>query len=173
MKVTVFVGISVDGFLARADGGLDWLPETCEPHGYEELVAAVDAMVIGRGTFETVLGFPSWPYGRKPVVVLSAKPEALSLPDGVPCEAMAGAPAEILARLEARGWRHLYLDGGITIQRFLEARLVQRLVITRIPILLGSGIPLFGPLSRDVRLRHLGTRAFASGMVQSEYEVEG
>lgn len=172
MRATVFVGTSVDGFIARPDGGLDWLPHGGgEDHGYNEFFAGVDALVIGRGTFETVLGFGSWPYGKKPVIVLSSRPVDLSqVRDGV-VEQMAGAPAEIVERLAARGIGHIYVDGGVTIQRFLRAGLITRLVITRVPVLIGSGIPLFGPLDADVRLRHVATRTFPSGLVQSEYAV--
>ncbi|PYQ50784.1 MAG: deaminase [Acidobacteria bacterium] len=173
MRVSVFVGTSVDGFIARADGGLDFLPEGGgEPHGYDEFIASVDAIVIGRKTFETVLAFPSWPYGDKRVVVLSTRPLDFSALRGAVVEQMAGPPAEIVARLAATGSHHLYVDGGITIQGFLRAGLVQRLVITRVPVLIGEGIPLFGSLPRDVRLRHVMTRHFPSGLVQSEYQVE-
>ena len=173
MRVSVFVGTSLDGFIARADGGLDFLPEGGgEPHGYDEFIASVDAIVIGRKTFETVLAFPSWPYGDKRVVVLSTRPLDFSALRGAVVEQMAGPPAEIVARLAATGSHHLYVDGGITIQGFLRAGLVQRLVITRVPVLIGEGIPLFGSLPRDVRLRHVMTRHFPSGLVQSEYQVE-
>ena len=168
--VSVFVGVSVDGFLARPNGGLDWLPEDAEPHGYDEFVASVDAIVIGRKTFETVLSFPAWPYGDKRVVVLSIRTVDLSTAGGA-VEQMAGPPEEIVARLAALGAHHLYVDGGITIQRFLRAGLVHRLVVTRVPVLIGDGIPLFGSVPRDVRLRHVATRAYPSGLVQSEYEV--
>jgi dihydrofolate reductase len=171
MTVSVFVGISVDGFLARPDGALDFLPEDGEPHGYDEFVVSVNALVIGRNTFETVLGFGSWPYGTKRVVVLSSRAVDLSaVREGV-VEQMAGEPAGIVAKLAASGAEHLYVDGGITIQRFLRAGLVQRLVITRVPVLIGAGIPLFGSLARDLRLRHIATRHYPSGLVQSEYEV--
>jgi len=174
MKISVFVGTSVDGFIARPDGALDFLPPGGgEPHGYDEFIASVDAIVIGRKTFETVLGFDAWPYGRKRVVVLSNSPLDLSVvKDGV-VEQMGGEPAEIVAKLAATGTRNLYVDGGITVQRFLRAGLVQRLVITRVPVLIGEGIPLFGSLPHDVRLRHVATRAYPSGLVQSEYEVAG
>lgn len=173
MTVSVFVGTSVDGFIARADGGLDWLPAGGgEPHGWAEFLASVDAIVIGRKTFETVASFEAWPYGDKRVVVLSSRPVDLSAVRGGVVERMAGRPAEIVAALAASGARHLYVDGGITIQRFLRAGLVNRLVITRVPVLIGDGIPLFGPLERDVRLRHVTTQPLASGLVQSVYEVD-
>jgi dihydrofolate reductase len=172
MTVSVFVGTSVDGFIARANGELDWLPEGGgEPHGYNEFFASVDALVIGRKTFETVLAFDPWPYGDKRVVVLSSGPVDLSAARGV-VEQMAGDPANIVARLAASGAHHLYVDGGITIQRFLRAGLVQRLVITRVPVLIGDGVPLFGSLPKDVRLTHVATRDFPSGLVQSEYRIE-
>ena len=172
MTVTVFVGASVDGFIARLNHDLDWLPEGGgEPHGYEEFMATVDALVIGRKTFEKVLTFDPWPYGSKRVVVLSQEPLDLSKAVGGVVEQMSGSPSEIVARLAASGANNLYVDGGITIQRFLHAGLVQRLIITRVPVLIGSGIPLFGPLPQDVRLTHISTRHFPSGLVQSEYQV--
>jgi dihydrofolate reductase len=172
MKASVFIATSLDGFIARRDGALDWLPaEGGEPHGYEEFIATVDAIVIGRKTFETVLTFEAWPYGTMPVVVLSSTPSALAAPAGAVCEFMTGSPFEIVERLSGRGLTHLYVDGGITIQRFLDAGLIQRVIITRIPVLLGDGIPLFGPLRHDIRLEHVTTRAFPSGMVQSEYVI--
>ncbi len=172
MTASVFVGVSVDGFIARKDGGLDWLPAEGEPHGYDEFMAAVDALVIGRNTFETVLGFGgAWPYGKKRVVVLSAQLIDFSSVRGGVVDEMRGAPAEIVSKLAATGAHHLYVDGGITIQRFLRAGLIDRLVITRVPVLIGEGIPLFGSLPHDLRLRHVATRSYPSGLVQSEYQV--
>jgi len=171
VKASVFIGTSVDGFIARANGDLDFLPPgDGEPHGYDEFMATVDALVIGRKTFETVLTFDTWPYGEKPVFVLSTRPLA-PFPIGAVVERMAGAPAEIVSQLAARGIQHVYVDGGITIQRFLQAGLIQRLIITRVPVLIGAGIPLFGAVPRDIVLRHIGTRQYASGLVQSEYVV--
>lgn len=172
MKASVFIATSLDGFIARADGALDWLPASGgEEHGYNDFMATVDGLVMGRKTFETVLTFPAWPFGTKPVVVLSSNPAALVAPPGAVCTMMAGLPSEIVSRLAARGMSHLYIDGGLTIQRFLEAGLIQRVIITRVPVVLGSGIPLFGPVSRDIRFEHVATRAFPSGLVQSEYTV--
>jgi dihydrofolate reductase len=172
MTVSVFIGTSVDGFIARLNGDFDFLPEGGgEPHGYDEFMASVDALVIGRKTFETVLSFATWPYGDKRVVVLSSRPVDLSGVRGGVVEQMAGSPAGIVAKLAASGVHHIYVDGGITIQGFLRAGLVQRLIITRVPVLIGDGIPLFGALPRDVRLRHVATQHYPSGLVKSEYQV--
>ena len=171
MIATVFIGTSVDGFIARPDGRLDFLPEDGgEPHGYKEFFASVDALVIGRNTFETVLAFPEWPYGDKRVVVLSSRPLDLSkVPSSV--EQMQGAPWEIISRLETRGIRHIYVDGGVAIQRFLRAGLIQTLIITRVPVLIGQGIPLFGALGKDIRLEHVQTQHYPSGLVTTEYRI--
>jgi len=172
MKISVFVGVSVDGFMARPDGTFDFLPEGGgEPHGYDEFMASVDTLVIGRKTFETVRAFKAWPYGDKRVVVLSSRPVDFASVHGGRVEAMSGTPAEIALRLAASGVQHVYVDGGITIQGFLRAGLLDRLIVTRVPVLIGEGIPLFGALPHDVRLRHVATRSFAGGLVQSEYQV--
>jgi dihydrofolate reductase len=171
VKASVFIGTSLDGFIARVNGELDFLPPGGgEPHGYEEFMATVDALVIGRKTFETVLTFDTWLYGEKPVFVLSTSTLAPA-PPGAVVERMSGDPAEIVSQLAARGIQHIYVDGGITIQGFLKAGLIQRLIITRVPVLIGSGIPLFGATPRDIPLKHIVTREYASGLVQSEYVV--
>jgi dihydrofolate reductase len=172
MTASVFVGASVDGFIARTDGGLDWLPAGGgEPHGYDEFMASVDAIVIGRNTFEIVLCFDPWPYGDKRVVVLSSRPLDLSVVRGGRVEQRAGDPATIIAELAADGAPNLYIDGGITIQRFLRAGVIERLIVTRVPVLIGEGIPLFGSLDRDIRLSHIATRSYPSGLVQSDYRI--
>lgn len=172
MNASVFIATSLDGFIARANGAIDWLPPGGgEEHGYDAFIATVDALVIGRNTFETVLTFGTWPYGEKPVFVLTTRPLPVPTPAGAVLERMSGDPQEIVSQLVLRGVRHIYVDGGITIQRFLRAGLIQRLIITRIPVLLGDGIPLFGAVPRDVALRHVATRQYATGLVQSEYVV--
>jgi len=171
LKASVFVGTSVDGFIARADDALDFLPPGGgEPHGYDEFMATIDALVIGRKTYETVLAFDGWPYGEKPVFVLSTRPLAPA-PDAAKVERLSGTPPEIAAELDARGIGHAYIDGGITIQGFLDAGLIGRLIITRVPVLIGTGIPLFGATTRDIALKHIATRHYPSGLVQTEYEV--
>ena len=168
---SVFVGTSIDGFIARRDGSLDWLPpDGGEEHGYTAFIAAIDAIVMGRGTFETVLKFHRWPF-QKPVIVLTTRESNALLPVGACVEFMSGAPRDVVARLAERGMTHLYIDGGVTIQRFLDAGLIDRMTITRVPVIIGDGIPLFGPTRRDLRLEHLATRSYASGLVTSEYAV--
>jgi dihydrofolate reductase len=172
MKASVFVGTSVDGFIARHNGNFDFLPEGGgEPHGYAEFIATVDVLVIGRNTFEKVLTFDTWPYEDMRVVVLSNRALNTSAVRGARIERMSGPPSEIVSRLAVSGAQHAYIDGGITVQQFLRAGLIQRLVITRVPVLVGQGIPLFGSLAQDVMLRHISTQAYASGLVKSEYEV--
>lgn len=174
MKLSVFCGVSVDGFLARPDDALDFLREgEQEPHGFTEFMASVDVVVLGRRTFDVVekLGHLGL-YGEKRVIVLSSKAVDLSSANGR-AEQMSGEPSEIVARLDTLGFRHAYIDGGVTIQRFLAAGLISRLVITRVPVLIGAGIPLFGPLPADIKLRHVQTNSYSGGMVQSEYELAG
>jgi dihydrofolate reductase len=172
MKASVFIATSLDGFIARPDGDLDWLIGSGQGHGedygYNTFIADVDTIVMGRGTYEKVLTFGQWPYLGKRVVVLSsgAIPQP---PADADVRQLRGSPSEVVEQLTAAGARHAYVDGGQTVQRFLDAGLIQRLIITRVPVLLGQGIPLFGPTSRDIPLRHVATRAFGTGFVQSEY----
>ena len=176
-ECAVFVGVSLDGFIARPNGDLDWLMGEgggdAAEYGYNEFIAGIDAIVMGRKTFEKVLAFDKWYYGNKRVVVLSDHFLDLSVAQarGGVVERMAGSPAEIVSKLAASGAMHLYVDGGITIQQFLRAGLIHRLIISRLPVLIGEGIPLFGFLPNDIRLRHIATRTYPGGMVQSEYHV--
>ena len=173
MKATVYVGVSVDGFLARKNHKWDFLmPDGTEPPpGFEEFLASVDTLVMGRNTFEAVRGMDPWPYGKTPVAVLSSREVDFSGLKDVRIERMSGTPQEVVAKLEARGAKHLYIDGGITIQRFLSAGLINRLIVTQVPVLIGDGIPLFGPLPHDVKLKHVKTTEYPDGAVRSEYEV--
>lgn len=172
IQASVFIGATLDGFIARPNGDLDFLPpDGGEPHGYDEFFASVDVLVIGRKTFETVLAFPEWPYADKPVIVLSSRPLDFSRVQRGRVEQMAGDPVEIVSRLAGRGFHHIYIDGGATIQEFLRSGLIHRLIVTRVPVLIGQGVSLFGPLVRDVKLHHIETKQYASGLVKSEYLV--
>lgn len=174
MKATVFIGTSLDGFIARENGDIDWLHAIPDPedddYGYGEFMATVDAIVMGRHSYEKVLTFSKWPYG-KPVIVLASSPVAIAPELRGKVEHMSGEPRAILDQLASRGITHVYVDGGRTIQRFLEDGLIDRIILTRLPVLIGQGIPLFGALTHDVWLRHVATRAFANGLVQSDYDV--
>jgi dihydrofolate reductase len=172
MMLSVFCGMSVDGFLARLDDTFDFLITGEQlPHGFDEFLASVDVVVMGRRTFDVVRKLGQLAiYGKKPLVVLSARRLDSSGNDG-PVEQMSGEPGEIVARLEARGFQHAYIDGGLTIQRFLAAGLVNQLVITRVPVLIGEGIPLFGPVPGDIPLHHVATHCYGAGLVQSKYEI--
>jgi dihydrofolate reductase len=173
ITASVFIGVSVDGYIARLNGGLDFLPtDGGEAHGYDEFIAGIDTLVIGRKTFETVLVYPKWPYGNKRVVVLSTQNLDFSSVRSAKVEQMTSDPADIAAKLWSSGTRNVYVDGGVAIQRFLRAGLIQRLIITRVPVLIGEGIPLFGALPHDVHLRHVATQAYPSGLVKSEYQIQ-
>lgn len=173
-KVSVFIGMSLDGFIARPNGELDWMQqesgESSGDYGYNSFMARIDAIVMGRKTFEKVLTFGTWPY-QKPVVVLTHQPLRIPAKLQKKVEIMAGNPKDIVERLAKQGLLRLYVDGGQTIQGFLNAGLVHELILSRLPILIGTGIPLFGPLQSDIRLRLVETRAFPGGMVQSTYEI--
>lgn len=172
MPCSVFCGVSVDGFLARPDGSVDFLHAgEGVPHGFNEFYATVDAVVMGRKTWEWVVSYGQWMYGKMRVVVLSSRPVDCSIFPEARVEQMSGEPAEIVAKLAATGSNHLYIDGGVTIQRFLRAGLIDRMIVTRVPVLIGLGIPLFGSLPHDIPLRHVATRTYEGGLVQSEYEI--
>ncbi len=170
----VFIATSLDGMIADQNGSVHWLDafdgSETDDHGFAAFMAGIDAIVMGRTTFETVLGFDvGWPYD-KPVYVLSTSrkdvPEDL---DGK-AEFLSGKPADIQAELTAKGHVHLYIDGGRVIQSFLAAGLIDRMILTRAPVLLGGGVPLFGDLPLPQTWHHARTTTLSGGMIQSVYE---
>lgn len=177
IKCSVYMATSADGFIAKPDGDIEWLhrPEYAFSGGdglsYDEFISTVDALVMGRNTFEKVLTFGEWPYENISVSVLSTG--ELNVPDHLRTKVKtdSGAPKELVARLASEGKRHLYIDGGETIRRFLQARLIGEITITQIPILLGEGIPLFNATGIEAPLKLLGTTAYDNGLVQFRYEV--
>ena len=176
IRSSVFIATSLDGFIAREDGNLDWLDRANttvpagEDCGYAGFMESVDVLVMGRNTFEKVLSLGAWPY-EKPVVVLSRSgleiPSALRDTVSVSSE----SPTELVARLSDEGAEQLYIDGGLVIQSFLNEGLIDVLIITVIPVLLGSGLRLFGPLGSDLQLKHVATKFHDFGFVQHEYWV--
>lgn len=170
----VFIATSLDGFIARKDGGLDWLEAVNaagEDHGYEAFMANMAGIFMGRETFKAALCFEPWPHA-KPMIVLSAQLQQKDLPERVAGQvSVSRSVAEALKESERRGWRRAYVDGGATIRSFLRENAIEDMIISRIPVLLGSGLPLFGPTEEDIPLQHLETRAFRSGLVQSHYRI--
>ena len=177
VKCSVYIAASVDGFIARPDGDIEWLhkSEYASPDklniSYDEFIATVDSLIMGRNSFEKVLSFSSWPYEDLPVVVLSSLD--VEIPDDLrgKVKVDGGDPIDIVSRLEATGSKHLYIDGGATIQRFLQSGLITDIIITQIPLLLGDGIPLFGSIYTEIPLKHMETASSANGFVQSWYQV--
>ena len=174
-KTSVYIATSLDGFIARSDGGLDWLKHESggDDYGYYAFMKSVDTLVMGRNSYEKVLTFGEWSYEGTPVVVMSRTLSNADIPQRLAgkMEITADTPKALVEKLGKAGRKHLYIDGGKIIQSFLNEGLIQELIISRIPVLLGEGIPLFGPLEKDIKLIHLETTAFPSGLVQSRYRV--
>lgn len=172
----VYIAVSLDGYVARSDRTIDWLTKQKtegEEHGYAAFMEGVDGIVMGRGSFETVLGFGvDWPY-RKPVVVMSRTMREGDLPAELAGRVRVSDldPLAQMRALRREGWRRAYVDGGRLVQAFVRLGLIDDYVITTVPILIGDGIPLFGALDADVDLELLGVTPFPSGLVQSRYRV--
>lgn len=165
----VFIGMSVDGMIARGNDDIDWLTRAGEDagdFGFTEFLARVDHLVMGRGTYNIVRSFSEWPYGTTKALVLSSSLET----DDTRVEVLRSF-GEVVARLNDDGARHVYVDGGLTIRTFLSAGLIDTLTLSRVPVLIGEGKPLFGALPGDIPLTHLGTEVFSGGLVQSRYRV--
>ncbi|MEM5427949.1 dihydrofolate reductase family protein [Cupriavidus oxalaticus] len=171
----VFLAVSVDGYIARPDGDISWLLQRDDPtedHGYADFIADKDMIVMGRGSYEKILAIDTWPY-ELPVLVLSGQ-----LADAAVPEALQGkvsfsdlAPRQAMEALAAQGVRRVYVDGGRLVHAFLRSGLVADMVLTTVPVLLGSGRTLFGELPHDIDLTLVASRSFPSGLVQSTYRV--
>jgi dihydrofolate reductase len=166
--VRVFIACSLDGFIAGEDGDLSWLPDGAdvEDHGYGAFFAETAAMLMGRGTYDTVVGFDRWPYGETPVFVATSRPVE---PAASTVTVVAGSAAELLAAARARVAGPIYLDGGSLIRSFLDAGLVDELIVTVVPTILGRGIPLFAGAARRHALRLVSATPYPSGLVQLRY----
>lgn len=174
-RVTVFIATSLDGFIARKDGDINWLHEQAplpdgDDAGFSALMARIDYLVMGRNTYETVLSFGEWPYS-KPVIVMSQSLTEIpaQLQDRVSLSRE--APSALLQRLTDEDCGEIYLDGGLLIQAWLREQLVSDLIITRLPVLLGEGRALFGALERDIKLQLISNKHWDNGFVQSHYRT--
>ena len=172
MSNIVYIATSIDGFIAKKDGGINWLLEVPNPDGsdfgYNDFMTKIDAIVMGRNTFELVLTFGNWTY-NKPVFVLSKTLKSVpnNLSDKV--EILNKNPNSVVKELNSRKYFNLYIDGGKTIQEFLKRELIDEIIITRIPILLGEGIPLFNVLDKEQKYEHMKTDIFNNALVKSYY----
>lgn len=169
----VFIATSLDGFIARSNDDLDWLElpsSEGEDHGYSDFIEKIDGIIMGRGTFEKVKTFGVWPY-KVPVRVLSSSLPNTTHPPAENVTFSRETPEDAMKTCQRMGWKRAYIDGGKIIQSFLKAGLIDDLVLSRIPVLLGGGKSLFGQLPSDVHLKHQQTRDFPSGLVQSTYQV--
>ena len=176
MKISAYIAASLDGYIAREDGALDWLSAPLdepggEDYGFWQFFDSVDLFVMGRKSFEKVLTLGPWIYGEKPVFVLSSRPVAIPATLQSTVEWRSSSPIELKCEFDQMNLRGVYVDGGKTIQSFLADGLLDELTVTWIPILIGRGIPLFGRLEKDARLKLVENRAFDNGFVQSRYEI--
>ena len=175
-KCFVYIATSLDGFIARENGALDWLPQgetnDGEDFGYLRFFELIDTLVMGSHSYEKVLSFGEWPCTDKKVVVLSSR--NLSIPEDLEfnVEVLNLKPRDLVQHLSQQGSKHLYIDGGKTIQAFIREGLIDEMTITRVPILLGTGRPLFGPVDNDTICHHIETTAFTNGFVQSRYTIQ-
>jgi dihydrofolate reductase len=180
ITTSVFVGTSVDGFIARRGGAVDFLGSADaidSDMGFADFMATVDVMVMGRNTYDTVIDIiddpdgPDWPYGEMKVFVLTHRPVDVRPELASVVETAALAPEPLLRELESRGYERVYVDGGQTVQSFLRDDLIDEIIITDVPVLIGGGIPLFGDLDADIRLGHVDSVVFENGCVQTRYRV--
>ena len=177
MKVSAFIATSLDGYIAKPDGDINWLMEADnsgakEDYGYKEFSDSIDCMVMGRNTMEMVMSFPEWPYENKRVIVLSntLKITPSQLNDKV--KFYSGSLIKLVTQLKNEGCKRLYIDGGKTIQAFINEELLTDITITTIPILLGEGLSLFGKTNHDIKLKLLESNSYPSGFVKSTYEID-
>jgi dihydrofolate reductase len=176
-KTHIYIAATVDGFIARSDGAIDWLDHDSQgqDYGWNAFRQGIDSLILGRRTYEEVLGFGvDWPYKGLSTFVWSRTMKNDDIPAALADETVevsSLSPGPLLDALGTRGLRHVWIDGGQTLQAFLTAGLVDVITVTRIPILIGQGRPLFGLLPDDVSLKHMDTQSFQSGVVQSNYEV--
>jgi dihydrofolate reductase len=169
-----FIACSLDGFIARPDGRLDWLtdgwPEVDHDHGYAEFMVGIDAIAMGRGTFDVVRSFAEWPYS-KPCVVLSRTLQVEDLPQELQSKIsiIADGPKAVNGHAAAHGWNGVYVDGGQVLSAFIAESLLDSLTITRLPTLIGAGKPLFAPGMTERKVTLSGQKAYGNGFVQSTY----
>lgn len=175
MSIYIYIAESLDGYIAKEDRDIEWLNEIPNPeksdYGFSEFMNKIDALIMGRNTFEKVLSFNTWPY-NKPVFIFSNTLN--KIPDELKgkCEIVNGDPKDILEDLINKNYLNIYIDGGKTIQSFLKEDLIDEMIITKIPILLGKGIKLFGSIPEILKFTHFNTMVYNNSLVQIHYKRE-
>lgn len=170
-KISVYIATSIDGYIAQEDGGLEWLERTPTPNedfGFKEFMDSIDVLIMGRKTYDIVSGFDEWPYQGKRVVVISQTLDSVR----EEAEHFSGDIQNLVSNLYGEGIKHIYVDGGVTISKFLEAGMVDQMIITVIPIILGKGIRLFNPMDKEHDCKLISVKPYPSGLVQLRYEFK-
>lgn len=170
-EISVYIAMSIDGYIARKDGSIDWLEQGHvgdEDYGFKKFFNSIDALVLGRNTYETVSSFDKWPYTGKKVIVLSEKLKEVR----EEAELYHGTLSCLASKLHSDGVKHIWVDGGVTVSKFLEAGLVDHLTISVIPVILGSGIPLFNTMKIEQVCRFISTQSYPNGLVQLRYDIK-
>ena len=169
-KISVYIATSIDGYIARQDGNIDWL--NCvqgfeEDYGFHDFFDSIDALIMGRKTYESIMSFSTWPYQGKRVVVLSNTLKSVR----DEAELYQGSLTQLASNLYSDGIQHVWADGSAAVSEYLNLGLVDRMIISLIPIVLGSGIPLFKSIGKEVPCRLLSSQSYPSGLVQLRYQL--
>ncbi|OJU79980.1 MAG: hypothetical protein BGO10_01405 [Chlamydia sp. 32-24] len=169
-KISIYIATSIDGYIARKDGSLDWLDRVGgfdEDYGFKKLLDSIDAVILGRKTYEVAAPVPDWPYKGKRLFVLSHSLK--NVREGV--ELFQGDLTQLISQLYLDGIKHIWIDGGATISQFLNLGMVDSMILSVIPVLLGEGIPLFHAIGKELPCRLVSSHSYPSGLVQSNYEI--
>ncbi len=170
-KISIYIAASIDGYIARKDGNLDWLNLACdagEDYGFQQLLSSIDGVILGRNTYEVAASVVDWPYLGKRIVVLSNSLKNVR----EEAELFSGDVVRLVSRLHSDGIKHIWIDGGVTISQFLDLEMVDSMTVSVIPIILGSGIRLFNPIAKEQGCRLISSASYPSGVVQLRYEIE-
>jgi len=175
MKISAYIAVSLDGFIARKNGNIDWLTEidnldSFEDYGYDEFYQTIDCLIMGSNSFTSIIKYEPWPYADKKVFVLSHAINEVAPQDVDKYEIYSGSISALITKLQKQGYDHISIDGGQTIQSFINEGLINELTITTIPILLGEGIPLFGKVANDIKLKLVESKAYENGYVKNSYQ---
>jgi dihydrofolate reductase len=169
-QISIYIATSIDGYIARKDGTLDWLDRVGDPdedYGFRKLLDSIDGVILGRNTYEIAASVPDWPYTGKRLIVLSNTLEAVR--EGA--ELFRGDLTQLTSQLHSDGIKHVWIDGGVTISQFLDLQMVDFITLSVIPVMLGAGIPLFSPIDKELSCQLVSSQSYPSGLVQSTYKV--